>query len=337
MISGHVWSGSRIGCQPTAADQPLPDLLLRLLDTTGHEVARTFTLADGHYFFALPPAGPGYLIVPALPALPLPGAGAQVAGSSALLIPALAANQNYPENNFLSARGVNAAGRATLEGYTIAASSGPRQTALLAGVIVQLRDAAGQLLARTSSGAEGRFFFPNLSNASYSLEEVPLPGYTTAAAIPGQNGSPGSGESLQVAMGSGLNDYAGYIFAETPGLAPTAANSISGTVTGPSSSGSGPRAGAVVILEQFLPGLPGDPCRPAGEGVGVGVTSTDGAGHYQFANVGPGTYRVVALGAPGAGEASAGPNAAKIDSHTLQVTTVAGVTQYSGNDFTLSP
>src|SRR5437016_153601 len=64
MISGHVWSGSRSGCQPTAADQPLPDLLLRLLDTTGHEVARTFTLADGRYFFALPPAGPGDLIVP---------------------------------------------------------------------------------------------------------------------------------------------------------------------------------------------------------------------------------------------------------------------------------
>ena len=69
----------------------------------------------------------------------------------------------------------------------------------------------------------------------------------------------------------------------------------------------------------------------------AGVASTDGAGHYQFSSVAPGTYRVVALGPQGSGEASAGPNATKIDGHTLQVTTVAGVTQYPGNDFTLSP
>jgi hypothetical protein len=93
----------------------------------------------------------------------------------------------------------------------------------------------------------------------------------------------------------------------------------------------------VVILEQFLPGLPGDPCRPAGESVVAGVTSTDNAGHYQFTNVAPGTYRVVVLGPQGSGEASPGPSATKIDGHTLQVTTVAGVTQYPGNDFTLSP
>ena len=72
----------------TAADQPVPELLVRLLDTTGHEVARTFTLADGRYFFDLPPVGSGYLIVPALPAVAASpaatGIGSSTAGTTAV-------------------------------------------------------------------------------------------------------------------------------------------------------------------------------------------------------------------------------------------------------------
>jgi hypothetical protein len=330
-ISGRVTMGARIGCQPATGDQPVANLLLRLLDGSGQEASRTFTLDDGRYFFALPPAGQSYLIVPGLPALPLPGPGAQVAGGDALLIPGLQAGQEYPGNNFLAASGGVAGGPASIEGFALLASTGAPASGRLAGEVVNLRDGAGQLIERTISGSDGRFSFTGLPIARYTIEAIAPPGTHTTSAIPGQNGSLGADNSVAISMLTDLNSYAGTQFTASPLPSGGAGNTIAGTVSG-STSGTG----AMLVLEQLLPSLAGDMCGAAGEGVVTGATRPDTTGHFQFANLPSGRYRLVLVGV-GGGDAVPGPNAVKIDGHTLQVTTVAGVMDYSGNTFVLAP
>lgn len=87
----------------------------------------------------------------------------------------------------------------------------------------------------------------------------------------------------------------------------------------------GPLADAVVLLQDETGSL-------------VAVTPTDAAGQYHFDMLTTGVYRVVAADPAGSLDADAvpGPHAARIDSSTLQVTMVSGVTQYPRNDFVKS-
>jgi hypothetical protein len=336
-ISGRVLRDSDGNCQVGTSDLPLGDVPVRLLDAAGQTVAATTTMDDGRYFFAAPPAGHSYLVTPALPALPLPGAGGQAAGG-AILIRALQAGTDYPQNQFLTRPPGGDGGPASIEGFVLATGAGGRSGQPVAGAIVLLRDASNQLRDWSSTGTDGNFRIEGLPIGTYTLQQLAQPGYTAVSAQAGQNGAMVDAQTLRVAMVPNLAEYSGYQFVDQVGISPDSANTISGTVTGGVGGTAGPRAGVVLVLEQLLPATGDtDPCRPLGGGRGVAVATTDPAGQYRFTDIPGGIYRVVLVPAPGTpgGDATAGPNATKIDAQTVQITTVPGLATYVANDFHL--
>lgn len=175
---------------------------------------------------------------------------------------------------------------ASISGHTCVVVSGfdcfssSSEKAPLAGVLIELRNASGQVIATQTTGADGKYLFANLRAGVYSLTET-----TPAALLEGDSkvGSSGgvkvNGSQIsQITIGGGVT-ATDYDFCE---LTPS---DLSGH-TFYDQNNNGRRDSGELPLSSVLVTLWDD------AGSKVAEMRTNSQGYYQFNRLRPGTYRV---------------------------------------------
>jgi protocatechuate 3,4-dioxygenase beta subunit len=146
----------------------------------------------------------------------------------------------------------------------------------LQGWTVDLFDAAGDLVATTTSDVNGDYSFTDVGPGTYTVAEEIQPGWIQTAPPP-----PGT---YTVAATSGV-DSTGLVFGDYQLV------TISGEVYN-DLNGSG-------TIQPGDPGLQGWTIDLLSGGSIVATTTSDVNGNYEFANLGPGTYTVQEVNQPG--------------------------------------
>jgi protocatechuate 3,4-dioxygenase beta subunit len=150
----------------------------------------------------------------------------------------------------------------------------------LAGVIVHLLDANGNVIATATTGTDGRYKFDDLRPGTYGVREEQPIGYFSGATFVGSaGGTKGSDIVTNVVLVGGTNAV-NYDFCEIPPA------SISGYVyvdtnnNGSKDVGEAPIPGTTLVLRD-------------GNGQPTGATTTTNAlGYYEFTGLRPGSYGV---------------------------------------------
>ncbi len=154
------------------------------------------------------------------------------------------------------------------------------EKAPVAGVLVELRNASGQVIATQRTGADGSYAFTNLRAGVYSLTEITPAEYLEGDAKVGSAGGTKSGgsEIKQITIGGGVI-ASDYDFCE---LTPS---NLSGH-TFYDQNNNGRRDNGELPLNNVLVMLWDE------AGNKIGETRTNVEGYYQFSRLRPGTYRV---------------------------------------------
>jgi hypothetical protein len=189
----------------------------------------------------------------------------------------------------------------------------------LAGVTIELLDASGQLVARQSTDAEGRFRFDNLRPGRYTLREQQPAGYFTAGQRAGSGGGddrlPDLISQIDILSGQDLVDYrfceeppsviSGYVFQDGPIVQLQPDESLPRNLTeirdGRLTPDDRRLAGVVVELRHGIFGTPidGSNALPGYYPDGPIRTVTDGQGFYQFEGLRKGNYSLYEIQPPG--------------------------------------
>jgi protocatechuate 3,4-dioxygenase beta subunit len=153
----------------------------------------------------------------------------------------------------------------------------------IAGVVVQLKDADGHLVATTSTDASGQYHF-DVDAGTYSVTVQAPAGYAVAPQGQGGNGATDSD--------IGANGNTGAVVL-TPGQTD---NTVDAGLYRPATLGDTVwydtnRNGAQDAGEAGVAGVKVTLLDASGNAVGATVT-TDASGHYQFSGLQPGTYSV---------------------------------------------
>lgn len=154
------------------------------------------------------------------------------------------------------------------------------EKAPLAGVLIELRNATGQVIATQTTGADGKYEFTNLRAGTYSLTETtPANLLEGDARVGSAGGTKTNGSQIaQIVIGGGIT-AANYDFCEL-----TPANLSGYTFYDQNNNGRRDTA------EQPLTGVLVTLFDDAGQK--VAETRTNSQGYYQFDRLHPGTYRV---------------------------------------------
>jgi protocatechuate 3,4-dioxygenase beta subunit len=208
--------------------------------------------------------------------------GQTVAGNPDMLtkIDLLLGDQHATELNFAENLPSSISGHVcvVLSGFDCFSSSSEK--APLEGVLIELRNASGQVISTQRTGADGSYQFTNLRSGVYSLTEITPSGVLEGDAKVGSiGGTKANGSSItQIVIGGGV-EAIDYDFCE---LTPS---DLSGTTyydqnnNGRRDSGETPLANVMVTLWD-------------NDGNQVAVTRTNAQGFYRFTNLRPGTYRL---------------------------------------------
>ncbi len=150
----------------------------------------------------------------------------------------------------------------------------------IAGVAIELLDASGAVIRRTTTGTDGLYRFDDLAPGSYSVREIQPAGYFHGGQRAGSGGGDHSTQDLirGIQLGAGV-DLVDYDFCEIP------PSSISGVVFSDLDEDcdfdSGEQALAGVTIELL-----------DASGTVLRTTRTDANGRYIFDNLAPGEYSV---------------------------------------------
>ncbi|MBW3597251.1 MAG: carboxypeptidase regulatory-like domain-containing protein, partial [Planctomycetes bacterium] len=181
----------------------------------------------------------------------------------------------------------------------------------IVGVRVVLRDQAGDQVAETTTGADGRYRFEGLAPGSYTIVEAQPAGFFNGDQKPGTTGGDGSVANVisAVTVASGhvsAENYfcevppamlSGFVFQDgaaistTDGEPPENLRELRDGVFTPDDT---PLAGVVLELRNGINGEPIDAAAalPGYYASGPIRAVTDAAGHYEFAGLAPGNYAV---------------------------------------------
>ncbi|HZZ73143.1 MAG TPA: SdrD B-like domain-containing protein [Pirellulales bacterium] len=309
-IAGKVWADPEGDCVYGPNDTPLAGVTIQLLDQDGNVLRTTQTDANGNYKFDN--LAPGtYGVHELQPAGYYQGgemvgsAGGIDAGQDLLSGITLTSGTIAEQYNFCEILPSRISGQVvwTADGNC---DSGEPATPI-AGVTIQLLDDNGQILTTTLTDANGDYAFENLAPGSYTVHEVQPSDYYDGAEYIGTAGgilSDDTASQIQLISGTNGEHYdfcemppvklSGYVFQDGPTIVVPfgqTAPSIPSVRTGIKTPDDTPIQGVVMHLAdasgQTVYDVNGNPV----------VTTTDANGYYEFDNLPPGVFTVVA-GAP---------------------------------------
>jgi hypothetical protein len=266
-LSGTLYLDANKNSTLNSGEAGISGLTVNLVDASGNIVATTTTGSDGTYSFAGIVAGSYTVTAPS-------ASGTATLETAGSLNVTVSANQNSGNNNFgyvLPALG-SLSGTLYVDGNkNFGLDNGETG---LSGLTVNLLDAAGNIIATTTTGSNGTYSFTGLAAGSYRVVAPGASGtYTlettgtlTVGVIASQN--------------AGSNNF-GYI-----AKAPVSTGGLCGTVyldnnkDGKAGCGDSALSGITVTLVDST-------------GKTIATTTTDNYGNYSFKNVPTGTYKVV--------------------------------------------
>ncbi|MCG8651062.1 MAG: carboxypeptidase regulatory-like domain-containing protein, partial [Pirellulales bacterium] len=282
-LSGRVHADLDDDCVLDPGEQTLAAVVIRLLDESGNEVARTSTNNNGEYSFSS--IAPGtYTIIEEQPDGFLEGsatpgnAGGDAQGANRVANIVLAPGEVAVDYDFCERP------PAQIIGNVFADADGdclfePGDTGI-GGVTIELYDSAGALIASTQTDAAGNYQFSNLPAGQYTIREIQPPGWLQGGQRAGSRGGDDSAPDVisQIPVGWGQR-LTQYNFCE---LAPA---SVSGMVWQESNPNQ-----QFDPADQPVPGVLVELIDQGGEVIAQTTTNSDGK--YLFEGIAPGVYSV---------------------------------------------
>ena len=241
-----------------AGEPRLGGRVVQLLNANGGVVDTAVTDANGFYVLS---SGPGAF----RPFFPV-AAGAALTSPLPPLTPTVS-GQSIGNQNFAEFQTITISGRVFNDLNGNGSGAGDPG---ISGILVQVFNAAGAIVAQTRSDAAGNYAIPNLGGGTLRVQPVPPAPFTTPAS---RTITPASGQNSTLDFGLvTLATVSGRVFRDADR-------------TGTFTAGDQPFAGRTVQLLQN-----GNP---------VASTITDANGNYSFGGLAPGSYTVLLL-VPGA-------------------------------------
>jgi len=288
---------------------------LILLDANGNATGVTVVTGnDGHYCFeGLRPGTygvaelqpPGYI-----DGLDTPGtAGGTAQNPGDRIVGAvLKGGQHGEDYNFGEQRSVSIAGRVDVN--TTGDCENPENPPL-AGVTIQLLDAAGNVIDTTITDANGEYKFDNLAPGTYGVREIQPQGYFNGGTFEGSaGGTATANQIIDVFLASGTDaihynfceippvQLSGYVFQDGPAI-PTGDTSevpnVPALRDGKLTSDDVRLAGITLMLVDGVTGQPILGSMAIGGNYAANqpiTTVTDANGYYEFTGLAPGVYGV---------------------------------------------
>jgi serine-aspartate repeat-containing protein C/D/E len=209
-------------------------------------------------------------------------AGSIVAGNPDILtqIEVLLGDTHVTELNFAENLPASISGHVCVVLSGFDCFSTDSEKAPLSDVLIELRNASGQVIATQRTGSDGKYSFTNLRAGTYSLTET-TPSHLLEgdAKIGSAGGTKVNGSEIrQIVVGGGV-DASDYIFCELTPSQLSGHTFYDQNNNGLRDSGEQPLTGVLVMLWNE-------------QGVKVAETRTNAQGLYQFQRLMPGTYRV---------------------------------------------
>ncbi|WP_145418058.1 SdrD B-like domain-containing protein [Planctomycetes bacterium K23_9] len=282
-LSGQVHVDLDDDCELDPDEEVLSDVVIRLIDAAGIEVAQTTTDASGRYTFEN--IAPGeYTVIEEQPQGYFDGGAvtgsvggvvenANRIGQVTLTSGEVAVDYNFCENppaEIIGSVFADTDGDCLFEAHEVGIS----------GVTVELFDDAGTLVASTTTDATGGYRFTSLRAGSYTVRETQPAGWLQGGQVAGSKGGDTSVQDviskIPIGWGERLTQYnfcevepasiGGYVYVDSDGDCVRDADEP-------------PLAGVTIELRDASGNL-------------VATQVTDADGQYQFDNLAPGDYSV---------------------------------------------
>ncbi len=294
-------------------EEPLGGVEVQLLNDAGEIVQRTFTQGNGRYRFEN--LAPGRFSVRELQPQGYYHGGQLVGDGGGVVLADdwlgqidIGPGQTLTDYDFFELEGGSLSGRVWSEidlNGTFDSGETP-----VPGVLIELLDASGDVVARTNTSTSGEYVFNDLAPGVYSIRESQPDGFFHGGEVVGTLGGRVGGDDLlsEITVGGsqvGLRyDFpeippatiSGYVFQDGPALtgdAPPSPETLREFRDGLRTDDDLPIAGVQLELRTVL----GTPFSSARALPGTYVTDTiqvvtDENGFYQFTGLRPGTYHV---------------------------------------------
>ena len=315
-LCGYVYVDLNNNGVKDAGEQGIPGATLALVDANGNLTGQTTTTdATGHYCFMNLMPGT-YGVAETQPAgyydgLDAPGTAGGVAHNPGDLITGavLPPGVHAEDYDFGELLPTSLSGHV---GIAVEGECGTDLTPPIAGVVVDLLDADGNLVATATTDASGNYYFTNLAPGTYSVREIQPAGYFdihTSAGSVGGDASNNFITTIVLSPGVHATDYdfceappstlSGFVFQDGPPIEVQNANDVPDILN--------LRDGKLTPDDTRLPGITlmlvdgvtGQPIMGSVAMTGYGydpnlpiTTITDQNGHYEFAGLPPGVYGV---------------------------------------------
>ncbi|HTM55716.1 MAG TPA: SdrD B-like domain-containing protein, partial [Pirellulales bacterium] len=280
-ISGHVGIDTTGDCDGGSDTPPIAGVTIQLLDAGGHVISTTLTDAQGNYSFDGMAPG-AYGVHEVQPAGYFQGdehagsAGGDVSTDTIVHV-VLMSGVHAINYNFCELLPVGIAGHVGID--TTGDCDGRSDTPPIAGVTIQLLDAAGHIVATTLTDAQGNYRFDGMAPGTYGVHEVQPAGYFQGDEHAGSAGGDVSTDTIvHVVLMSGVHAI-NYNFCELLPVSISGFVHVDATGDCENNPDAPPLPGVVIHLLDA-------------NGNVIGTTTTDAAGHYIFEQLPPGTYGI---------------------------------------------
>lgn len=300
-LAGRVHLDANGNCTYDPGEQLLSGVTIRLLDSSGREVARTQTDSEGRYKFeGLPPGT--YTVVETQPegyfsGTAKPGSAGGVKespdriGNIVLGSGEVAVDYDFCEKP-----------PAEISGYVYVDQNINQQRdpgeAPIAGVRIDLIDSTGKIVATTTTDSSGYYRFSFLPKGEYTLRQTQPAGYLQGSQQAGSGGGNASADDviseIPIDFGATLTQY-NFGELQPASLAGRVHLDANGNCT--YDPGEQLLSGVVIRLLDS-------------SGREVARTQTDSEGRYKFEGLPPGTYTVVEIQPEGYFSGTAKPGSA---------------------------
>jgi len=270
-VGDRVWYDADGDGVQDAGEAGINGLTVQLLDAANNVVATTTTAGDGNYTFSNLSAG-NYSVRVTAPAGMAPTYDLDGVGTANIASFSLAAGQNRTDVDF-GYRGTASVGDrvwydADGDGVQDAGEAG------INGVTVELRDAANNVIATTTTAGDGNYTFANLNAGSYSVRVVPPAGTAPTYDLDGVGTA--NIASFTLTAGQARTDV-DFGYRGTASVGDRVWNDKDGD--GIQDAG---EAGINGVTVELLDGANNV----------IATTTTAGDGNYTFANLNAGSYKV---------------------------------------------